>query len=111
MNAREAEKTIKEIIFKFLNPQEYEVFIFGSRARDKARKFSDYDVGIRGKKPVAGNVLVEIEEALEESDLPFMVDVVDFSLVSDKFREVALSKVKKLKFPSPPAPSPPVKEE
>lgn len=96
MNKERDEKIIKGIIFKFLNPQEYEVFIFGSRATDKARKFSDYDVGIMGKKPLPGGMLAMIEEALEESDLPFIVDVVDFSLVSDKFREVALSKVKKL---------------
>lgn len=96
MRQKIAEKVIKEIIFKFLNPQEYEIFIFGSRATDKARKFSDYDVGIRGKKSVPWEALVLIEEAFEESDLPFIVDVVDFSLVSDKFREVALAKVKKL---------------
>jgi len=37
-----------------------------------------------------------IDEAFEESDLPFKVDIVDFSLVSDKFRKTALSKIKEL---------------
>jgi len=91
-----AEAEIKKIIFQFLNPKDYQVFIFGSRVTGKAKKFSDYDVGIFGKKPVPWHVLSEIEEALEESDLPYKVDVVDFSLVTSNFKKVALLKIKKL---------------
>lgn len=90
------EEKIKKIIFQFLDPKKYQVFIFGSRATGKAKKFSDYDVGIWGKKTVPSATIVLIEEALEESDLPYRVDIVDFSLVSSKFRNIALSKVKKL---------------
>lgn len=94
MNA--TEKTIKKIIFQFLDPKEYNVFIFGSRATGKAKKYSDYDIGIFGRKPVPWHVLSLIEEALEESDLPYMVDVVDFSLLPKKFKDIALSKTKGL---------------
>ena len=91
-----AEETIKEIIFRFLDPKEYKVFIFGSRITRKAEKYSDYDVGIIGKKSVPSVTKVLIEEALEKSDLPYRVDIVDFSLVSSGFRKVALSKIKEL---------------
>jgi len=87
---------IEEIIFKFLEPKEYKVFIFGSRVTGKAEKFSDYDIGILGEKSVPGEKLALIEEAFEESDLPFKVEVVDFSLVSSKFKKIALSKIKEL---------------
>lgn len=90
------EKEIKEIIFRFLDPKKYQVFIFGSRATGKAKKYSDYDVGILGKKPVPWDILAEIEEMFEESDLPYKVDIVDFSLVSSDFRKMALSNIKKL---------------
>ncbi len=93
-----AEEKIKEIIFRFLDPKQYQVFIFGSRANGKAEKFSDYDIGILGRKPVPGNIMIEIEEILEESDLPYRVDLVDFSLVSDNFKKIALSKIKELKL-------------
>ena len=93
---KKAEKEIKKNISRFLNPKEYQVFIFGSRVTGQAKKYSDYDVGIFGKKPVPGHILVMIEEALEESDLPYKVDVVDFSLVSSSFRKVALSRIKNL---------------
>lgn len=90
------EEKIKNIIFQFLNPKQYQVFIFGSRATGKAKKFSDYDVGIIGRKPIPSHIKILIEEALEESDLPFRVDIVDFALVPEKFRELALSKTKRL---------------
>jgi predicted nucleotidyltransferase len=41
---------IKNILFKFLDPQKDMVFIFGSRAVGKARKFSDIDIGIKSNK-------------------------------------------------------------
>ena len=47
--SKKAELEIKKIIFQFLNPKEYQVFIFGSRAKGKAKKYSDYDIGILGK--------------------------------------------------------------
>ena len=94
--SKNLEKEIKKIIFNFLNPLEYRVFIFGSRITGKAKKFSDYDVGILGERPVPWKILALIEEAFENSDLPFNVDVVDFFLVSKKFQKIALSKIKRL---------------
>ena len=71
-----------------------QVFIFGSRAKGKARKFSDYDIGVTGKKPLNFKKIAQINEELEESDLPYRVDVVDFSTVSKSFKNIALSKLK-----------------
>ena len=87
---------IRKIIFRFIDPREYKVFIFGSRVTGQAQKFSDYDIGIQGKKMVPGYILAMAEEALEESDIPYKVDLVDLSLVSPQFREVALSQIKEL---------------
>ncbi len=94
--SKKIEQEIRDIIFQFLNTKEYQVFIFGSRMIGNAKKYSDYDIGIWGKKPAPWHILLKIEDALEESDLPYKVDIVDFSLVSSGFRKVALSKVKKL---------------
>ena len=96
MKKRRETEEIKEIIFRFLDSKKYKIFVFGSRASGKAKKYSDYDIGIIGKKSVPWHILAEIEEALEESDLPYRVDIVDFSSVSNDFRKVALTKIKKL---------------
>ena len=40
------EKEIKKLIFQFLDSKKHKAFIFGSRAVGKAKKYSDYDIGI-----------------------------------------------------------------
>jgi len=85
--------TLKEIIFRFLDRKKDKVFIFGSRAEGKGRRFSDIDIGIEASKEVPWHQLVAIEEMLEQSDLPYTIDVVDFSTVSEKFKKLAKEKI------------------
>ena len=90
------EAFIKKTVLQFLDPRKYKVFIFGSRACGKAGKFSDYDIGVSGKGSLPLHLLSLLNESFEESDLPFRVDIVDFYLVSPRFRRVALTKFKPL---------------
>ena len=86
-------KTIKAILFRYLDPREDKVFIFGSWAMGDARKWSDIDIGIESKRKIAGITILNIEEAFEESDMPYVVEVVNFVHVSEKFRLVAKQRV------------------
>ncbi len=65
-----------------------EVRAYGSRVRDKAWKYSDLDLAIVGTKKIDQRKLIVIKEALAESDLPIMVDVLDWHAISDEFRNV-----------------------
>lgn len=96
MKQKSAEIFIKKTVCKFLDPKDYKIFIFGSRANGKAAKYSDFDIGIMGKKSVPTKILNSIKEVLEDSDLPFNIDVVDFSKTTKKFQKIALSKIKEL---------------
>lgn len=89
-------KIIKQIIYKYLPKNAYEVFIFGSRATGTSRKFSDIDLGINGPKALSAEEYVLIKSAFDESDLPYRVDLVDFKNVSDKFKQISLSKIIKI---------------
>jgi predicted nucleotidyltransferase len=80
---------IKKTIFSFVEPQNCRVFVFGSQVTGGARKFSDIDVGIKSSREIPWWKVASIEEAFEESNLPYTVDVVDFNLVSEKFKQVA----------------------
>ena len=95
MNDIQSEVKIKEILFNNIPAKKYRVFMFGSRVKGKNRKFSDFDIGILGEQEVKLQVLNRIEEELEESDIPYKVDIVDFKKVSEKFRRVALANTKK----------------
>lgn len=82
-----------QIISKSLDLDYYRVFIFGSRASGNQAQFSDIDVGIEGKAAVPAATLSQLEEDFEESDLPFQVEVIDFSKVSEKFKRIAKKKI------------------
>ncbi|MBI4009123.1 nucleotidyltransferase domain-containing protein [Candidatus Roizmanbacteria bacterium] len=89
----QTKKKVKKIIFRFLDPRKYKVFIFGSRALGDDLKFSDIDIGIKSKRKINSTLLGNIKEAFEESNIVYKVEVVDFSSVSDQFRKVAEQKV------------------
>lgn len=96
MTEQSALRIIKKIILGFVEQKTHQLFLFGSRANGKAKKFSDFDIGIKGAKPLPLKTIALIKEALEDSDLPFEVDVVDLARATEKFKKLALSKVKKL---------------
>ena len=85
-----------KIVHEYLPDDSYKTFIFGSRASGKNRKFSDIDLGINGPKPLTPKEYVRIQGALEESDLPYHVDLVDFNKVSDTFKRISLSSIIKI---------------
>jgi uncharacterized protein len=64
-----------------------QVWVFGSRATGKARRFSDLDLLVRADGPLPFAKQAELEEAFSESGLSFRVDVVDWYRISDEFRE------------------------
>lgn len=84
---------IKEIIRKHLPGGDFKIFLFGSYASRTNQTSSDLDVGIWGKKKIAGHLLIQIEEELDNSRIPYKIDVVDFSQVPKSFREIALKKI------------------
>jgi predicted nucleotidyltransferase len=67
-------------------PSGYEVRVFGSRCNGQAREFSDLDLMIYGSDPLPEETLEDLKDAFAESDLPIMVDVLDWHQISEEFR-------------------------
>ncbi len=91
---------------------ECEVRAFGSRATWTAKEFSDLDLAVVGEGKLEKKRIFRLEEAFEESDLPFRVDVLDWHAINPKFRSVIEKKYVVLKKPNPcvgatPAPASP----
>lgn len=78
---------IKQIISKHL-PEDAKIFVFGSSI--KSDKFGDIDVGVKGKK-LNESELLKAKEELEESLIPYNVDVINFNKVDKKFEEKVFS--------------------
>lgn len=64
-----------------------EVKAFGSRVTGKAKPYSDLDLVIIGKKAIPIEKLNEIKFEFSNSDLPILVDLIDWQAISDSFRE------------------------
>jgi len=90
-DAEGIKKSILRAIGDHLSLADYAVFLFGSRSTQRSRKVSDFDVGLLGKQPIDFGTLAKIESEIE--DLPVEVDFVDFSEVSESFKEIALKKI------------------
>lgn len=69
-----------ENLKKYLTPSDT-VFAFGSRVKKTAKKYSDLDLAI-----ITEQNLFPLREALEESALPFTVDVLEYNKIPDYFR-------------------------
>ncbi len=85
--------TIKSTIQSILKdnlPSTHHAFIFGSRSTNSHQKYSDIDLGITGNTPLNSTTFFAIESALENSNLPYRVDLVDFTKVSPRFRTIAM---------------------
>ena len=84
---------LKSVIHKHLGDSKYKAFIFGSRTQPKHRKFCDVDVGIMSSGTLPAQTLLQIKEDLQNSDIPYVTDVVDFGSVPDTFKKIALSNI------------------
>jgi len=62
------------------------VWIFGSRATQRARPYSDLDLLVQAATPLSWNQRAELRDRFEASDLPFRVDVVDAAGLASGFR-------------------------
>lgn len=80
------------VIKKHVDMSRYRAFIFGSRTGESHRKYCDLDVGVLGPAKLSLSTLLQIKEELHNSDIPYLTDVVDFSNVTQDFREKALSR-------------------
>lgn len=72
---------VKDILKTF----EVIAYVFGSRAKNTAKPLSDLDLCV--KDNYDKSTIRKLQDAFEDSDLPFKVDVVVWSELSDGFKK------------------------
>ena len=65
-----------------------EVWCYGSRVTGQSHPASDLDLVLRNPSDLAAPqaALMQLKGALNESDLPILVDIVDWALIPESFR-------------------------
>ena len=67
---------LKKFLIKTF-PKEH-IYLFGSRAKQAHRVFSDIDIAIKSKRSISKELALARFE-IEESQIPYKVDLIEFS--------------------------------
>ena len=84
MNLTKEERDSVISIIKNNVSNKVRVFFFGSRMDGTSSKSSDLDVLLHGNSPIELGQISIIKEQLEQSNLPFKVDVLDYHRCSEQ---------------------------
>lgn len=76
---------IKNIIKKELT--NYKLYIFGSRVKNTAKKFSDIDIAIESVE-LTEIIKSRLESLFENSTIPYEVDIINLDSISETFKNI-----------------------
>ncbi len=80
-------------------PKTASVWLFGSRASESAKPYSDIDLAINLDGQALSILLQStLEHAFENSDLPYKADIVDLNTISKEFKSIIDSTKIKITF-------------
>jgi len=69
---------LKEFLINYFKNRKVKIYLFGSRARSDNSRFSDIDIAFLPEEDISRDLVI-IKEIIEESYLPYKVDLVDLS--------------------------------
>lgn len=73
---------IKEIISEYTDVQE--IILYGSRAKNTNKKYSDIDIALKGKN-ISYNITLDIKHRLEEETyIPYFFDVINYNTINSQ---------------------------
>lgn len=69
-----------------------EIRVFGSRYNGTSKKYSDLDIAIVSDKELDWELISDIKESFQDSDITFRVDVLDWNTTEDYFKKIIIDK-------------------
>lgn len=89
--ATRALEEVRRIVLDVVGGENVKIYLFGSWARGEATHLSDIDVAIEPHATLPRGTLARLRERLEESHVPYRVDVVDLTRTTPEFRRRVLA--------------------
>lgn len=80
-------RIVRNVLREYLPPN-VNAWVFGSRANWTATDSSDLDLALKGDSRLGRKTMGALEDAFEDSSLPYTVDVIDLNRISDSFRRI-----------------------
>ncbi len=85
---------VKELVESLL--PNVEIFLFGSRSKGTARRYSDLDLILKGEGPLPHAKMEELRLLMSDSNLPMKTDLLDWHAVDPEFLKMIAHSVQKL---------------
>lgn len=82
---------VRRIVLEVIGSEHATIYLFGSWARGDATRTSDIDIAIEPLADLPRGALTRLRECLEESHIPYHVDVVDLRKADLEFRRRVLT--------------------
>ena len=82
---------LKDIVKDVFEDGDVTIILFGSRAREDYLETSDVDIGVLPGAEVNRSKIALFRERIENSNIPYKVDVVDLSQASKEFTDKVLA--------------------
>jgi len=89
--AQKALAEVRRIVVDVIGSENATIYLFGSWARGDATRTSDIDIAIEPLAELPRGALARLRESLEESHIPYHVDVVDLRKTAPEFRRRVLT--------------------
>jgi hypothetical protein len=86
-------KMLKQIILSIIDKEKVMVFLFGSRVSGRHSAGADADIGLLSDYKLSANLYHNLRNAIDESIIPWQVDIVDFNRVDASFKAEALKDI------------------
>ena len=81
---------LNQLVLAVLAGEDVKIILFGSRARGEGRVTSDVDIGLIPYGKIDKRKLLFLEEKIEELNIPYKVEIVNFLQVSADFKREAM---------------------
>lgn len=75
-------------LIKSFFPDDFNVYLFGSRINGTWHTYSDLDICIKNRDKIDLSVMSFVREKFENSNLPFMVDIIDYHRCNTNFQKL-----------------------
>jgi uncharacterized protein len=90
MNKNKYLEELKKMALEILKDEKVEIILFGSRARGDNDITSDVDIGLMPYGKLDRNKIVLLKEKIEDLNIPYKVELVNFLEVSEDFKKEAM---------------------
>ena len=80
---------LKNLVLEILKDEKVKIILFGSRARSDNNVVSDVDIGLMPYGKIDKKKVILLKEKIEDLNIPYKVELVNFLEVSEDFRKEA----------------------